>query len=197
MDAAHEPVIVLLIEALVESANASGAVVIDGGTDVGIMRLAGRARAQSQVPAPALIGVAVERLVTWPSGPLGDGLSDLEPHHTHFVLVQGKEWGDESETLAAAAGLVAGPKPSVTVLVNGGDTSVTDAVHSVRDGRQVIVVQGTGRAADSLASVAEGRDAESGPMHELASSGMLRILNISVGPEAIAVEVKRLLSREN
>jgi len=44
----------------------------------------------------------------------------LEPNHTHFVIVPGKEWGAESPWIALTATVHAGTARCVTVLINGG-----------------------------------------------------------------------------
>ena len=49
-----------------------------------------------------------------------DQSAPLDPHHTHFILVPGKNWGDESSWIAQIATQLAGDQPSVAVLVNGG-----------------------------------------------------------------------------
>src|SRR5688500_2175259 len=77
----------------------SGAAVIDGGTDVGVMRLMGRAR--TDFP---LIGVVAEATVILPDRPAASAdAAPLEPHHSHFLLVPGRKWGDEAHWLARTA----------------------------------------------------------------------------------------------
>ncbi len=68
-------------------------VIVDGGTDAGVMRLAGEARISIQ-PRFDLLGVAAEGTVAVPerASPSPDAAS-LEPHHSHFVMVPGTEWG--------------------------------------------------------------------------------------------------------
>lgn len=136
-----------------------GATVVDGGTDSGVMRVMGRARAAAGARLP-LVGVAAEGTV----GPVS--LADtgerpmVEPHHTHVVLVPGRSWGDESPWLAAVATAIAGDQPSVTLVVNGGDIVWQDIEHSLRLHRPVVVLAGTGRAADEIAAAAAGRDGD-------------------------------------
>jgi SLOG in TRPM, prokaryote len=134
------------------------AVVVDGGTDSGIMRAVGRAGAASGGRVP-LIGVAVGAKVARP----GESPSDkppLEPHHTHAILVDGDEWGDESPWLAGVADAVAEGSPSVTLVVNGGKITYHDAQHSLDRGRPVVVVRGTGRAADAIAGARDGAESD-------------------------------------
>lgn len=122
-----------------------GTAVVDGGTDSGIMRSLGRAAAATGVDTP-LVGVAVAALVEEGSG------TGLEPHHSHVLLVDGREWGDESEALSDVAAQLAAGAPTATVLLNGGEVSRRDVSHSLRRGRPVVVVKNTGRLADELAA---------------------------------------------
>jgi hypothetical protein len=79
------------------------------------------------------------------------GATALEPHHVH-LLVPGDAWGDESPWLAEVASVVAGDHPSVTLLVNGGETTYIDAAQSIQRRRPVIVLAETGRTADAIAA---------------------------------------------
>jgi hypothetical protein len=124
--------------------------VVDGGTDVGVMRLLGRARAEAGASFP-LVGVVPEALIARVGKPAGTDGAALEPHHSHFVFVPGDRWGDEVAWLGRVAELLARDRPSITLLVDGGEISVDDVAESVRLGRRVLVVDGTGRAADELA----------------------------------------------
>ncbi|MCE6995984.1 hypothetical protein LZG04_14395 [Saccharothrix sp. S26] len=137
------PVLVDLVPLL----DACGAVVVDGGTDVGVMRAVGRARAAAGGAFP-LVGVAAEVAVD---------LDEFEPNHTHLVLVPGGTWGDESPWLADVADVVAGPQPSLTVLVNGGLITFDDAEHSLVRERPLVVLRGSGRTADAIAESADER----------------------------------------
>ncbi|MBL7258336.1 hypothetical protein [Paractinoplanes lichenicola] len=129
------------------------AVAVDGGTDAGVMRLLGESRAAG-FPFP-LIGVAALGTVTYP-GHAGTNpeAAPLDPHHSHFVLAPGDTWGDEVPYLAAVVSYLAADRPSVTVLANGGEIALTDAEHSLSQRRPVLILAGTGRAADKLAAAA-------------------------------------------
>jgi hypothetical protein len=139
----------------------AGAAIVDGGTDSGVMRLVGQAYAASSYRGP-LVGVAVESLVRIDTvDPQTVERVAIESHHTHLVLVEGREWGDESPWLASVAGVLAGPHPSATLLINGGSISLRDVRYSLDARRPVIVAAGTGRLADELASrIAEGNVAD-------------------------------------
>ena len=130
-----------------------GATLVDGGTDAGIMRYAGQARAKLASPIP-LVGVAAIGTVTFPGNTeTGADPATLQRDHSHFVFVPGTEWGAESPWLPRVAGVVAGnQRPVVTVLINGGAVSLEDVRASLQAGYPVVVVRGTGRLADQLAA---------------------------------------------
>ncbi len=70
--------------------------VVDGGTDAKVMGLMGRARNEARADFP-LIEVARASVVTLPHQSLqGARTLEVEPHHTHFLLVPGSRWGDEA-----------------------------------------------------------------------------------------------------
>jgi hypothetical protein len=142
-------------EGLVAAAEATGAAIVDGGTDSGVMRLLGRAHARAEASVP-LVGVVVRTLVELPGAAAADGAAPPEPNHTHLLLVPGDSWGDEAPWIARVAGAIAGERPSVTVLINGGEVAWIDAAESVAAGRRVLTVTGTGRTADALAAAASG-----------------------------------------
>jgi len=148
--------------------------VVDGGTDVGVMRLMGRARGEGGWSFP-LIGVIVDELVNC-SNRLRTEAVDLEPHHTHFVLVPGSEWGEEASWLARFATAAAGSYASATLVVNGGEIVVADVRHSIEAGRHVAVLDGSGRAADTLAAAVRGERADAS-VTKLAASEMLHLVD--------------------
>lgn len=148
-----------LADGIVRAAAACGAVIVDGGTDAGVMRLVGRAAAQASVPIP-LLGVVVRSLAALWGQPVVGSMAALEPHHTHFVLVPGSNWGEEAPWIASVAGAIAGSCASVSVLVNGGEIAWTDVAASLEASRRVLVVAGSGRTADALAAAAAGRTSD-------------------------------------
>ena len=153
--------------------------IVDGGTDAGIMRLGGKASAAAQATFP-LVGVAAEGTVVIPGGlPAGEDAYPLEPNHSRFVLVPGSDWGDEVPWLGRVAEALAGSAPTATVLVNGGDVARRDVEASVEAGRAVVVVAGSGRAADELA----------GEVHGVLASGLV----VVAAPAGAPGEVARLL----
>jgi hypothetical protein len=170
--------------------------VVDGGTDVGLMRLNGQARLNTQSQGP-LVGVAIGGLVTWPGGPASTGRFSLEPNHSHFVLVPGSAWGDEGPWLADVASNLADGFKSLTVLINGGDLSWQDVTYSVDAGRPVLAISGTGRTADDLAgsSLVHSKDAR---LKARLGSGLIESIELAKGPQAVVSAIRdRLMEGSN
>jgi len=158
---------------------AHGAIAVDGGTDSGVMRLLGRARAAGD-PFP-LVGVAALDTVHFPGHRGGNpDAAPLEANHSHFVLVPGARWGDEAAALARVASALAGRCPSVTVLVNGGEISLDDAARSLAESRPLLVLAGTDRAADQIAAAATDPASPHDPRAAaIARSPLVRIVAIT------------------
>jgi hypothetical protein len=182
----------LFRDAVVPAAARAAAVVVDGGTDVGIMRLVGRAWADAGATFP-LVGVVPAALLARNGTPAREDAPRPEPHHTHFVLVPGSEWGDESPWLAQVVSALA-PDAAVTLLVNGGEISWDDVGRSVAARRRVIVVEGSGRTADRLAAAVRG-DGSDRRAQALVDSGLVEAISWDE-PEALAARLGELLAAE-
>lgn len=145
----------LFSRGIVRAAIETGAIIIDGGTKAGIMELMGQAVAD-QGRRTILLGVAPSGKVTYPDG-LAEGSTEnnasLDPDHSHFVLVDSKEWGGETEMMFKLARSLAGKNPLVVILANGGEISKKELLSSVRHGWPVIVIEGTGGLADDIAKI--------------------------------------------
>ncbi|MEH1970447.1 MULTISPECIES: hypothetical protein [unclassified Nostoc] len=186
----------LFVEDLAPIAETLGAYVVDGGTDAGIMRMMGAARTQIGAKF-ALVGVAPESKVALSNhSETAADLTLLEPNHSHFVLVPGNNWGDESPWISRTATVLANGAPSVTVLLNGGEITFQDAFSSVNTGRLVIVIAGSGRTADILTDALRGKATDE-RAKKLAKSGTLQyidLIDIESGVENLGKLIKDLLS---
>lgn len=92
-----------------------------------------------------MIGVVFDNLII-----KEEPASILDPNHTHFFLIPGKDWGDESAWISKIATSIAGNHKSITVLVNGGNISRQDVEYSLLENRPTFVIRGTGRLADEI-----------------------------------------------
>ena len=132
------------IRIIARLAEETGSVVVDGGTQAGIMTEIGKQRKQNKFSFP-LIGVVFDSLLM-----KEEPKSILDPNHTHFFLIPGDDWGDESGWISKIATQIAGDRKSMTILVNGGQISRTDVEYSVMEARPTFVMRGTGRMADEI-----------------------------------------------
>jgi hypothetical protein len=150
----QEALFPLLRDGIAPTAAEVGAWIMDGGTRAGVMAMIGRAVAE-QKHRPPLVGIVPEGRVAYPHAPAGRTRGEkarLEPHHSHFVLVEGSEWGDETTTMYGLAKELAQHVPVVTVLINGGSLAKQEVLQSVQLGWPLVIITGSGRLADEIAA---------------------------------------------
>jgi hypothetical protein len=155
------------------------ALIIDGGTQAGVMQIMGQSIADRGRKS-SLLGVAPAGKVTYPGGPTvaGNESAPLDPNHSHFVLVDGNEWGSETETLFELA--AAFHVPVLAILVNGGAIAKDELLQSVRRNWPVIVIEGSGRLADEVAELERQPSPIEDPvLAEIVEEGDLRIFPIT------------------
>jgi len=182
----------LFTDAIAPAAAELGALIIDGGTQSGVMAMMGEAFARDG-QGSQLLGIAPAGKVTYPGGPSDAGIVDgapLEPNHSHFVLVESDEWGGETGTmfkLARALNVAV-----VTLLINGGQIAESEALQSVRNGWPLLVVEGSGRFADQLsAAVRTAALNTSTTIKEITRSGRVKLFSI----DKSALGLKSLLQQ--
>jgi hypothetical protein len=160
--------------------------VVTGGTDAGIFAIFGQALGDER--PVACVGVAPAGLVTWPGREARAGCETaaLEPHHTHFLLVDGDEWGVETDAMVALAATLAETCPSILVVAGGGAGAKREVLAQVRLGREVVVLAGSGRLADELAAAVAGGDPADAETAEATESGLVTVLGRDGAPAALA-----------
>jgi len=159
------------------------AVIIDGGTDSGVMASIGRARKLTGSHFP-LVGVLARDV---------DGIGTmLEPHHTHFIFCPGNRWGDEVEWIAASASAISKPQPSIAILINGGQIAWEDARLNVQYGRQVLIAEGTGRTADVIATTSTGKLFDRQAL-SLLRTGRVSVANFFKEPERFIEKMDEMM----
>jgi len=163
---------VFLEKYLIPFALEKRAVIIDGGTDSGVMAAMGRSRMTSG-GGFSLMGVAARDIKGV------EGM--LEPNHSHFILCPGSNWGDEAEWIPAAASALAASQPSATILINGGKVAWNDATLSIQYGRPVLIAEGSGRTADVIATTSLGRAIDTQAL-KLLSTGKVFVANFFKDP---------------
>jgi len=132
------------VAVVAQLAHETGSAVVDGGTQAGIMTEIGKERKKRRYTFP-LIGVVFDSLLMQE-----DPKKILDANHTHFFLIPGDDWGDESGWISKIATAIASGNRSLTVLINGGDISKQDVEYSLLENRPTFVMRGTGRMADEI-----------------------------------------------
>ncbi len=176
-----------------------GADLIDGGSDSGVMAMIGQGVADRGYKS-RLIGVMPAPLARYPGGAeieaeFKENACELEPHHSHFVLVDTPHWGGETDAMYQLADALSPNIPVLTVLVNGGDLACEEILRSVRLGWPIIVVAGSGRLADEIAQLHEEMpDFIPDPrLAEIISDGRLFVFPVEARVEELERMIRRLL----
>jgi len=161
----------------------AGVTVIDGGTDSGVMALMGKALAQGGRTSP-YIGVVSAHAEVEPGGPRAE--ETLEPHHSHFVLVESDEWGGETQLMYGLAAHFSAHAPSLALLANGGSITLKEAEWNVRQRRAIIFLSGSGRLADEVTDAVRRRDTAQRRLATLTRYDRVTLFELSQPPERLA-----------
>ncbi len=183
---------------------ACNALIIDGGTQAGIMEIVGALGAEG-TPRPIMLGVAPLGAVTFPGkAQMADvhgfaavpeaeigGLAPLDPNHSHFALTPTTEWGSETATMfqlaVALSKREAKPRPLAALLFNGGMIAKQEALQCIRQGWPLIALQGTGRLADQIAQAKSQQPLtpEDTELAEIVTSDRLKVVSLADVADAL------------
>lgn len=199
LDAALEPDLRRLFEAgVVHAAAGCDAVVIDGGTGSGVMGVLGAAVAAVGTSGP-ILGIAPLGRVTYP-GDTRTGAGErtgLGPDHTHFLLADSDDWGGETTLMFDAVEAIATTDRVAVVVVGGGAVTLDEVALAARRGMPIVVVTGTGGAADQLvdrsAAMRGATPAEQADLQEALADGEVTAVGLDDDPGALEAILLRLL----
>lgn len=137
------------------AANAN-AVIIDGGTQSGVMAMMGQGVVDRGCKC-SLIGVTPKALVQYPGSAIQSSVN-LDPNHSHFVLVEGNEWGSELGTIFNLTNALTAEVPKVVaILASGGANARDEVVQAVRQNLPLIVIERSGGLADEIVAAWKAR----------------------------------------
>ena len=186
----------------------------DGGTQAGIMEAAGLARRAGRRPFPLL---ELRRRPRSRSGapraarrsiPIIHVIAVSNPAWVRERTAAGwtpddGHWGSETDAMYEVFARLARGKPSVTVVANGGSITLDEVRANVAAGRRMVLIGGSGRAADALVSALTGSEPPDDDVRALKSrvdaAGLVkrpelfRVFDLRDGPEALAGASKALL----
>jgi hypothetical protein len=189
----------------------------DGGTRAGIMEAAGLARRASGGAFP-LLGVAPAPEIL-PAG--APGTTPIDPHHSHVVAVDDPGWaearaatgwtaadgywGSETGAMYEIFARLAAGRRSVALVANGGAITLDEVAMNLAQNRPLVIVRGSGRAADALVAVLEGQAPEDEEIRRLmpraaalalpAHRDRIRVFPLGDGPQALADLLATLLGQ--
>lgn len=170
-----------------------GASVVDGGTNSGTLGLLNTALRERRHPG-FYIGVAPGALTHLPNHPTNGTLESLGDAHTHFVLVEGENWGDELFPMYAVINALAEGVPSVAILVNGGKGTQDELGENVSDARKVMVLAGSGRLADKIShQLRYPGTLVDANVEKMSKDGDFTIFEIDLEPEELTKKIKDYL----
>jgi hypothetical protein len=189
----------LLDHTVAQVAAETHALILDGGTQSGVMELMGKAVGECEHKI-TLLGIAPAGKVTYPGDieKKTENIEQLDANHTHFVLVDCDDWGCESKTLFEVAKYLGKNVPVVTILINGGALAKEEVRQSVRQKWPVLVVEKTGRLADEVAKAwkkrgkGEIRDAS---LNEIVEDGNIQFFNLNDRADGFEEALSRCLRK--
>jgi hypothetical protein len=172
-------------------------VIVDGGTTAGVMGLLGFARQRRKYHFP-LVGVAPEARVEYPGHTPPSVQAELDPNHSHFALVDGEDFGVESDLLAALGWAVAdqGRTPILGVVINGGDI-VKQEAHARATGTlrfPLLTLDGSGRFADELAAAARAGTSDDPMLRDTVQHGNVHVLPVNSSADSLRKWLENFLS---
>jgi predicted Rossmann-fold nucleotide-binding protein len=178
-------VLVGFFDRLAAALQAAGLAVVDGGTDSGVMRLIADAgeRAATTMPVVGVLPRGVLSRPTRAGAPIA-----VAPRHDPVLLVPGDTFGDETSWLFRAADHL-NHGPATTIVVNGGQLTLDEAVRRLASGHRVIVVAGSGRAADVLAGAPRKDHGLRPPAMSVLASPNLDLLALGSSVDAISAAI--------
>jgi hypothetical protein len=193
-DSRKDRLVDVFTNAIAPAAAELGALVIDGGTRSGVMAMMGKALAQNGRRSQ-LLGIAPAGKVTYPGGRSDTNVVDgaqLEPNHSHFVLVESDEWGGETGTMFKVAKAL--NVPVTTMVINGGQIVESEALRSVRNGWPLLVVEGSGRFADDLSAAVRNVTLDtSAKIKEITRSGCVKLFSIDQPALGLKSQLQEIL----
>ena len=201
-----QPRLVQLVgRGLLRAAREAGALCIAPAADQGLVGLLGRALLDAGA-GPALLGVSAAKLVQLPVDAAANpspapACPPLAPGLTHLLLTPGADSAVALRNRFDLARSLAGGQPVLMVVIGGDTSTVPEVLQAVRRGWPVLVVDGSGGAADALAGQwRTGQAAGDDPLlAEILADGRLTCIslgcsesgNISQAVETLARQVLR------
>ncbi|TVR23975.1 MAG: hypothetical protein EA396_02485 [Anaerolineaceae bacterium] len=178
-----------IIAEIVDFAEEHSILIIDGGTESGVMKMVGDTRHDRGYKFP-LVGVSPLGRVAWPGYDNPDQQAMLEDSHTHFVLVDTPEWGGETMTIVRMTYAICGENrhPAMGVLVNGGKIAMQEmylasTYPKARERLALAVIEGSGRAADEISAAVRTGGSHQRVLQAIVDGADVQLVATDDGPQ--------------
>ncbi|HTL71202.1 MAG TPA: hypothetical protein VL404_07930, partial [Candidatus Eisenbacteria bacterium] len=129
-----------------------------GGTDWGVMKFVGKKREVAREQGKDFLLLAVTTAYS-----VANNLAPLDKNATHVVQVgdakveKKDDYLEATDAMFQIFGQIAAVVPSIAFLINGGPVTLLEAKKNIEQNRYVMVVKGSGRSADVVAALLEGK----------------------------------------
>lgn len=185
-----------MIAAVAEFAEQHRAVIVDGGTESGVMQMVGEARRQGSYLFP-LIGVSPFGKISYPGMENPNAEAELEDSHSHFVLVDGEEWGAESDMIVGVAKALSGQgmRPAIGILINGGKIARQEVYLAVSKEIPMLILEGSGRLADEIATAFKTGKASQRILQAILGGGDIQLISTDEGTGALREKLEKRFKR--
>jgi hypothetical protein len=181
----HSPLTQLFSRGLLRAAGEISTAILTQAYNAGVIRILGRCVAERDAYAHIpLIGFAAASDVALPENSDNKELTALEPHHSHFVIVENRETFDEIELMFSLVHLLTKEIPIVTLLIHGDESACLQVLRAVRLKMPVVVLEGSGGLADEIATLYHQKPAliEDPRLAEIIAEGELNIFSLHGSP---------------
>lgn len=145
--------------------------IVTGATDAGIFTLFGDALAAEGGPSAPVLGIS-------PQVPV----EQLEPHHTHFVMVAETTWGGETPLMYRLIKSLSRKCPSVAVFVGGGSITLKEMTYNVHQQRDMILISGSERSTDEVVRTRNGHITERNDIAYIVKEGRITAFDLQHPP---------------
>ena len=168
--------------------------VVSGGTAAGVLALFGSGLEHRSPTAP-VIGVVPSGKVAWNASAdrVRDDQVPLESHHTHFVLVNANEWGDETPMLLAIVRELANHAPTVALLASGGPIAMRELTGLLEAGTPAVVLGGSGRLADDVARTMTAARRSDHVLASAKAGGLIEVVDIGAPSAELSRRLRDML----
>ncbi len=159
--------------------------VVTGGTNAKLFELFGCALQRHGGPSAPCIGVTLEECAE---------LNKLESHHSHFISVKGKTWGNETSVMYRLIHELSKNRPSLALVAGGGEITIKEMVQNVLQNREMIFVGGVGGVTDAIIAAKKNTSHLYPKITDIVKNAQIEVFNAYQTPhELVSILRNKLL----